>query len=98
MNAKDPTPTLRRLHAAAALASDKGMEAPFGFSTRIVSLTLAATPAPLAALFESMTWKALGVSCLLMLVCAASTYSLTPSSSEDDELQDPVAELLALNS
>ncbi len=96
---KDPLPLLRRLHLAAeSLPEQQNSSAPLGFSTRIVALARAATPPTLSALIERMSWKALALSCLLMLACAVSTYPSATSPQEEDDLQDPVSELLTLNS
>jgi hypothetical protein len=94
-----------RLASAARRADrDRGegeVPAPPGFATRVVALSFAARR-PLAPFFERLSWRALGVACLLALLSLAVNYSvLTATGSPDDAaaLDDgTVAALLGLSS
>jgi hypothetical protein len=95
----------RLASAARRAGSDRGEgevpSAPPGFATRVVALAFEARR-PLAPFFERLSWRALGVACLLALLSLAVNYSvLTATGSPDDAaaLDDgTVAALLGLSS
>ncbi len=87
-----------RLTAGARLAP-RATEAaaPYGFSTRVAALALAAER-PMRSLLERFSPRAVGVASLLAVLSVVVNYSaLTPTSVEDEAiiLEDPVAVLLA---
>ena len=101
MNPTDPRHPWSRLVAAARSApDDRDPSAPFGFSTRVAALALSAPPrSSFSLVFERLSWRALGVACLLMLASVAANYSaITRPPEEEVTLRDPVAEVLELES
>jgi len=49
--------------------------------------------------FERLSWRALGVACVLMLASVAVSYpSITRASDDEVTVRDPVAEVLELES
>ncbi len=104
MKPHDSSTQLNELLRAARQAPDtRDCQPPLGFSTRVAARAFENRESAFSALFESLSWKALAVSCLLMAVTVASGYGLTRGSSlanaseDDGELSDPVTELLELN-
>ena len=101
MNPTDPRHPWSRLVAAARSApDDRDPSAPFGFSTRVAALALSAPPRPsLSLVFERLSWRALGVACLLMLASVAVSYPAIARAFDDEvNVRDPVAEVLELES
>ncbi len=104
MKQHDSSSQLNELFHAARQAPDtRDCRAPLGFSTRVAARAFESRENALSALFESLSWKALAVSCLLMAATVASGYGLTRSSSlanaaeDEGELSDPVTEMLEIN-
>src|SRR4051794_21190444 len=100
MNPSDPRHPWARLAAGARRASAadvRDTKAPFGFSTRIAALALAAER-PVASLMERFSLRALGFASLLALASVAANYSAIVSSMADDDASlagdDPVVMLL----
>jgi hypothetical protein len=95
----------QRLVSAARRAEDDGggrdTAAPPGFATRVAALALE-PKRPLAPFFERLSWRALGVACLLALLSLAANYSVltTTGSTDDAAMADDgtVAALLGLSS
>ena len=101
MNPTDPRHPWSRLVAAARSApDDRDPSAPFGFSTRVAALALSAPPrSSFSLVFERLSWRALGVACLLMVASVAVSYpSINRTSDEEVTVRDPVAEMLELES
>ena len=108
MKPHDSSEQLKSLMSAARRAPDtRDTQAPFGFSTRLAAHAFEMRATPLAAMFESLSWRALAVSCLLMALTIASSYSLglgsataQSSSNGDDssDLLDPISEVIEIAS
>ena len=101
MNPTDRRHPWSRLVAAARSAPDeRDPSAPLGFSTRVAALALSAPPrSSFSAVFEQLSWRALGVACALMLASVAVSYpSVTRASDDEVTVRDPVAEVLELES
>jgi len=101
MNPTDRRHPWSRLVAAARSApDDRDPVAPFGFSTRIAALALNAPPrSSFSVVFERLSWRALGVACVLMLASVAVSYpAITRTSDDEVTVRDPVAEVLELES
>ena len=102
MKPSDPQHPWARLSAGArrAPADARGSAAPYGFSTRLAALALAAER-PVASLFERFSLRAVGVASLLALVSVAASYSTITAKTADEELalvgEDPVAVLLEVS-
>ena len=94
---KTPATAWQRLVAAARHAPDPGHDgaAPFGFSTRVAALALAAERPSMRALVNRLSLRALGVALALMIFSIAANYSsLSLSADADQDSFDPVAEVL----
>lgn len=81
-----------RLVAAARLAKDdRETAAPYGFATRVAALALAPERISAAALFDRLSWRALGLAGLLAAISVASNYSaLAAPEPEDDVFTEEV--------
>ena len=86
----------QRLVAAARHAPDNRDDAaPFGFATRVSALAMANQPPAMRAMMSRLSWRALGVALMLMIVSIAANYSSVSFSTDNDQdTFDPVAELL----
>lgn len=74
--------------------------APYGFSTRVAALALAAVERPtLQAALNRFSWRALTLSLALMIVSIAANYSTVTNVAETDQdvSFDPVEEVLTLS-
>lgn len=92
----------QRLVVAARQAPVAGDEAaPYGFSTRVAALALAASAErpTLASLLNRFSWRALSLSLLLMALSIVANYSPAPKTvdSEQDTVADPIEEILSLS-
>ena len=91
----------QRLVVAARQAPIPGDEAaPYGFSTHVASLAMAAVERPsLQSALNHFSWRALTLSLMLMVVSIAANYSTVPSvvEVEQEVASDPVAEYLTLS-
>lgn len=101
MNPADPQHPWSRLTAAARHASDpRDTAAPYGFATRVAALAMA-VERPMGSLFERLSWRALGVACLLAVASVAVNYSALTGARADEDLviggDEVVAELLDLS-
>lgn len=78
----------KRLIAAARRAPDDGdarsATAPHGFATRVLAAARAAERVEGASLFERYARRALGVSCLLAIVCVAASVKPILAAIEDE--------------
>jgi hypothetical protein len=97
---KNPSTAWQRLVAAARQAPIPSDDiAPYGFSTRVVALAMAAVERPsLQSSLNRFSWRALGLSLMLMIVSILANYSsvTTATESEQDAGLDPVEEILTL--
>lgn len=76
-----------RLVAAARQAKDeRDTAAPYGFATRVAALAMAGDRLSAAALFDRLSWRALGVAGLLALASVAFNYSALASPAPEDEV------------
>ncbi|HEX2855475.1 MAG TPA: hypothetical protein VHO24_19730 [Opitutaceae bacterium] len=101
MNPADPKHPWSRLAAAARRVPDaRDTTAPYGFSTRIAARAMTAER-PMGSLFERLSWRALGVACLLAFASVALNFSALASPHPEEELatggDDVVAVLLDLS-
>lgn len=101
---RDPIhPAWRRIVDASrsAPAAPEAISAPAGFSTRVVALAFESSRQGLAAALERLSWRALGISLALCLLCMASAYPVLVangnSQADDGDITDPVAEVMALD-
>lgn len=89
---------LRASRQAPVDLRDEG--APYGFASRVVALAWAAD-VPVGAIFDRLSWRALGVAMLVMVASVAANFSPVLSAFQDDDalatLPDPVAEVVTLN-
>ena len=92
---KHPDPW-RKLVAVARLApAQPPVDLPMGFSTRVAAQGLAQRRQT-ADFLGLWAWRALALALVVMLSSAAVSYrSLAGSTTADDDLDDPVAELVA---
>lgn len=89
----EPTHTpWTRLTEAARRAPQPSAEVPFGFSARVAALAMSEPPrSSWTAMLDQFSWRALGVSALLVALSLAASYSAMTSPSEDDwTLSDPL--------
>ncbi len=99
---KSQTPWLRLVAAARQAPNATGNDAaPYGFSTRVAAMALAAVERPsLAGALNRFSWRALTLSLLLMVASIAANYPTMPSggdTAEHDVDFDPVEEALILS-
>ena len=98
---KTPNSAWQRLVVAARQAPISGDEAaPYGFSTRVAALGLAAVERPsLQSSLNHFSWRALGFSLMLMIVSIAANYTSVTTVTENDQdaTIDPVEEYLTLS-
>lgn len=93
----------QRLVAAARQAPNPGEEsAPYGFSTRVAALAMAAMNErpTLQASLNRFAWRALGVSFLLMIVSILANYSSVTTVAENEQessMTDLVEDVLTLS-
>ena len=91
-----------RLVAAARLAPVDARDeaAPNGFATRLVALAFAAGQPSISSLFARLSWRALGVATLVMLVCVVANLKPMLTSMDRDTgtvLADPVGDWLDIS-
>jgi len=93
---KNSASAWQRLVVAARHAPDTVDEsAPYGFSTRVAALAMAAERPGMSALMNRLSLRALGVALALMIFSIAANYSsLSFSSDSDQDSFDPVADVL----
>lgn len=96
---KEPNSIWPRLVAAARRADDGGDPvAPFGFSTRVAALAMAAQR-PAASILERLSLRAMGVACLIALAGIAVNYTAIHRAFADDApSDDPISELVDIAS
>lgn len=97
---KNHSTAWQRLVTAARQAPISGDDtAPYGFSTRVAALAMAAVERPsLQSSLNRFSWRALGLSLMLMIVSIVANYSsvTTATDNEQDAGLDPVEEILTL--
>lgn len=89
-----------RLTKAARQAPETPVEAaPFGFSTRVVSLAMSdgSRRNSWQGAFVRSAWRGLGIALMLMFLSIAANFSSLSSAAENeqDSVIDPVGEVLA---
>lgn len=101
---KNSNTAWQRLVSAArqAPATPAGEEAaPYGFSTRVTALAMAAAERPsLGSAINHFSWRALTLSVTLMIVSIAANYGTVAAvavEAEQDAAFDPVEEVLTLS-
>jgi len=98
---KSNTAWQRLVVAARQVPANPGDDAaPYGFSTRVAALAMAAVERPsLASALNHFSWRALGFSLTLMIVSIAANYSTVTSvvEVEHESDVDPVEEMLTLS-
>jgi hypothetical protein len=84
----------QRLVAAARQAPDTGDDdAPYGFSTRLVALAMAAERPTLLSSINRFSWRALSLSLMVMTLSIVTNYSsVTAVADNEQDLLDPVVE------
>ena len=95
---KRQDPWLKLVAAARRGPADEPMELPPGFATRVAALGLAQRREP-ADLFGVFALRALGLALAVVVTSAVVGFPLSTASAADnnssDEIDDPVAELVA---
>ena len=98
---KNSNSVWQRLVVAARQAPIAGDDvAPYGFSTRVAALAMAAVEHPsLRSSLNHFSWRALGFSLMLMVVSIVANYSsvTTVAEAEQEVSFDPVEEYLTLS-
>ena len=89
----------RKLTARARLAGDtRGVNAPYGFATRVAARAAALPPGSPWALFERFAVRGLIVAAACGVAAMALGYSILTSEQADDyAVTDPVGEILNLS-
>lgn len=92
---KHPDPWLKLVAAARRAPAEESAALPVGFATRVAAQGLAQRRE--AGDFLGLwAWRALALALVVMVSSAAASYpALAGTSSADDDLDDPVAELVA---
>lgn len=89
----------RLVESARQVPDNRDTAAPFGFATRVAALAFSKPKASLAATLDRFSWKALILSCILMTLGIASSYSTLISVNDDESTpQDPVSEIIEVSS
>ncbi len=87
----------RLVAASRQIPDDRDTTAPYGFSTRIASLAACqpATPS-LSFALDRFSLRALALACLIMTTGLVSSYSLSASSADEEDVanQDLVSEII----
>lgn len=92
---KHPDPWLKLVAAARRAPTKEAAALPVGFATRVAAQGLALRREPVDVL-GSWAWRALTLALVVMVTSAAVSYpTLVGTSATDDDLGDPVAELVA---
>lgn len=98
---KSTTAWQRLVAAARQMPVTPGDDAaPYGFSTRVAALAMAAVERPsLQSALNHFSWRALTLSLMLMVVSIATNYSTVTNvvEVEQDAGLDPVEEVLTLS-
>ncbi|HLP00635.1 MAG TPA: hypothetical protein VK163_01325 [Opitutaceae bacterium] len=92
---KRPDPWLRLVAAARRAPEDETSLLPPGFATRVAAQGLALRREP-ADFFGFVAIRALGVALAVLVTSAMASYPLSKTSdNSNNDLDDPVAELVA---
>ena len=80
----------QKLVAAARQARDERSEsAPYGFSTRVAALAMAAPQSvSIAAILDRFSWRALGIASVLAIGSVGVSYGSWSASTEEELLSD----------
>lgn len=75
--------------AARRVRDDRDEAAPYGFSTRVVAMAMAARETSMGSIFERFSWRALGLAGLLAITSVAANYAwVSGTATEEDLLSD----------
>ncbi len=78
--------------AARRVRDERDEAAPYGFSTRVAAMAMAAREASIGSIFERFSWRALGLASLLAITSVAANYAwVSTTGSEEDLLSDETA-------
>ena len=92
---KQPDPWLKLVAAARRAPAEEAAALPLGFATRVAAQGLAQRREPTDFLGQ-WAGRALALALVVMLSSAAVSYpTLAGNNGNDDDLDDPVAELVA---
>ena len=92
---KHPDPWLKLVAAARRAPAEEAAVLSMGFSTRMAARGLVQRRES-ADFLGGWAWRALTVALVVMITSAAVSYpTLAGTTSADDDLDDPVAELVA---
>jgi hypothetical protein len=92
---KHPDPWLKLVAAARRAPAEEPAALPVGFATRVAAQGLAQRREP-GDFLGLWAWRALALALVVMVSSAAVSYpTLAGTNSADDDLDDPVTELVA---
>jgi hypothetical protein len=74
--------------ASRGLRDERSAAAPYGFSTRVAAQAWASAASSGSALWERVSWRALGIASLLAVVGLAANYATYSRSVDDDLMPD----------
>ena len=74
--------------AARRVPTNEDVAVPYGFSTRVVSLAMAAAEPTIGSILDRFSWRALGVASLLAITSVAAGYTWNSTPSSEDLLSD----------
>ncbi len=91
---KHPDPWLKLVAAARRAPAEEAAVLPVGFATRVAAQGLAGRREP-ADVLGLWAWRALAFALVVMVSSAAVSYPTLVGNAVDDDLDDPVTELVA---
>lgn len=91
---KHPDPWLKLVAAARRAPAEEEVVLPVGLATRVAAQGLAQRREP-ADFLGVWAWRALTLALAVMITSAAVSYPTLAGTLADDDLDDPVAELVA---
>lgn len=93
---KHPDPWLKLVAAARRAPAQEASALPVGFATRVAAQGLAQRCEP-ADVLGLWAWRALALALVVMISSAAASYPTlaATAAAADDDLDDPVTELVA---
>jgi hypothetical protein len=92
---KNPDPWLKLVACARRAPAETAVGLPMGFATRVAAQGLAQRREP-ADFLGLWAWRALALAFVVMISSGAVSYTtMTANNTADDDLDDPVAELVA---
>ncbi len=96
-----PAQAWQKLTTAARRAPEDtaSLQAPYGFATRVVAQAFAVADRPVAQMIEGLSWRALGISALIMIAVVAINLSPVLNSIDDEVTaltDDEITELASI--